>query len=106
MTSNDRLEAIMSDLPPDLQQELLDYAQYLLQTKDNPPDSPDQPRFYICPTCFAAASQPLECHGHIMIPCNTDDPEDCKPLMDAEGNFNSRAPRWFIASMTRTPEAK
>jgi hypothetical protein len=102
MTTADHLNSIMSDLPPDLQQEVLDYAQYLLDTKDVTPDSPKRPRFYICPTCFAAASQPLQCHGHLMIPCNTNNPEDCKPLMDEAGNFNSRAPRWFIASMART----
>ena len=103
MTStDDRLETIMSNLPPDLQQDVLDYAQYLLETKDITPDSGDQPRFYICPVCFAAASHPLQCHGHVMIPCNADKPEDCKPLMDEAGNFNSRAPRWFINSITRT----
>ncbi len=105
MTStDDRLETIMSDLPPDLQQDVLDYAQYLLETKDTPPDSAGQPRFYLCPICFAAASHPLQCHGHVMIPCNAGKPEDCKPLMDVDGNFNSRAPRWFINSIARTSD--
>ena len=106
MTSTDRLATIMSDLPPDLQQEVLDYAQFLLDTKDVDPASPDRPRFYLCPVCFAAASHPLHCHGHMMIPCNTNNPEDCKPLMDEAGNFNSRAPRWFIASITRASESQ
>ena len=105
MSSTDRLDSIMSDLPPDLQQELLDYAEHLLATKDAAPESSGGSRFYICPTCFAAASQPLECHGHIMILCNANNPEDCKPLMDEAGNFNSRAPRWFIA-LTRTLQAE
>lgn len=104
MSSTDRLDSIMSDLPPDLQQEVLEYAQYLRATKDTPA-ADDRPRFYICPTCFAAASQPLECHGHNMIPCNTENPEDCKPLMDKDGNFNSRAPRWFLA-LTRSMSAQ
>ena len=30
----DRLETILSELPPHLQQEVVDYAQYLLDTKD------------------------------------------------------------------------
>lgn len=105
MSSIDRLGTIMSELPPDLQQEVLDYAQMLLSARDAAPDSPDSPRFYICPVCFAAASQPLQCHGHSMIPCNTQNPEDCKPLMDEAGNFNSRAPRWFIA-LTRRMQAE
>ena len=105
MSSTDRLDDIMSELPPDLQQEVLDYAQYLLAAKDAEPDSPDRPRFYICPICFAAANQPLMCHDNRMIPCNTSNPEDCKPLMDEEGNFNSRAPKWFIA-LTRTLQAE
>ena len=106
MTSTDRLENSMSDLSPDLQQELLDYGQYLLETKDADPESRERPRFYLCPVCFAAASQPLQCHGHVMIPCNTNNPEDCKPLMDENGNFNSRAPRWFIASITRSLQSQ
>ena len=76
MSSIDRLGTIMSALPPDLQQEVLDYAQYLLNTKDDAPDSPDSPRFYICPVCFAAANQPLQCHGRTMIACNTKNPDN------------------------------
>ncbi len=106
MTATDRLEDIMSALPPDLQQELLDYAQYLLENKDVDPDTQDRPRFYLCPVCFAAASQPLQCHGHVMIPCSANKPEDCKPLMDEAGNFNSRAPRWFIASLGRSMQVQ
>jgi hypothetical protein len=101
MSSTDRLDSIMADLTPELQQEVIDYAKYLQATKDSSGDAADRPRFYICPVCFAAASQPLQCHGHIMIPCSTENAEDCKPLMDEEGNFNSRAPRWFIA-LTRS----
>lgn len=97
MSSIDRLDTIMSELPPDLQQEVLDYAQYLLASRSAAAGSADGPRFYICPVCFAAASEPLLCHGHTMVPCSTNNPEDCKPLMDADGEFNSRAPRWFIA---------
>ncbi len=106
MSSTDRLDTIMSDLPPDLQQEVLEYAQHLLETKDSAPESSERPSFYLCPVCFAAASQPLQCHGHVMIPCNTNNPEDCKPLMDEDGNFNSRAPRWFIASITRSLQSQ
>jgi hypothetical protein len=106
MTSADRLDSVMADLPPDLQQEVFDYAQYLLEMKDVAPDSAGRPRFYLCPVCFAAASHPLRCHGHLMIPCNTNKPEDCKPLMDEDGNFNSRAPRWFIASISRTVQSQ
>jgi hypothetical protein len=98
----DRLETILSELPPHLQQDVVDYAQHLLVTKDQNLDSGDRPRFYLCPVCFAAASQPLECHGNVMIACNADKPEDCKPLMDEAGNFNSRAPRWFITSIARS----
>ena len=60
-----------------------------------------QPRFYICPVCFKAAAERLECHGHLMIPCNAEKPEDCKPLMDDEGNLKTRAPRWFVSTIAR-----
>lgn len=103
MMPNDRLESIVSELPHDLQNEVADYAQYLLDRKDEKP-APFGPRFYICPVCFAAASHALVCHGDMMIACNANRPEDCKPLMDEEGNFNSRAPRWFLRAMVRASE--
>jgi hypothetical protein len=106
MMSNDRLETILSELPSHLQQEVVDYAQYLLVSKDQNLNSGDGPRFYICPVCFAAASQPLACHDNVMIPCNANKLEDCKPLMDEAGNFNSRAPRWFITSISRSYESQ
>jgi len=106
MTFAARLERIFNDLPPDSQQEVLDYAQHLLDANESHLGSTkaEEARFYICPVCFAAATQRLKCHNRLMIPCNPDKPEDCKPLMDEAGNFNSRAPRWFILSTARTSE--
>lgn len=62
---------------------------------------PSKPRFYICPTCFAAAREPIECHGHMMIPCNAESIEDCRPLIAANGELRSRAPRWFLQSIAK-----
>lgn len=101
MTIFDRLQTIMDDLPPDLQQEVLDFAQSLLDNEMVHADSAKDPRFYICPVCFTASREQLECHGHLMIACNAQNLGDCKPLMDDTGEFNSRAPRWFVVSMKR-----
>jgi hypothetical protein len=54
------------------------------------------PRFYICPVCFNAGDEQQTCHGQLMIPCKTDKPEDCRPLMSDGGELKTRAPRWFI----------
>ena len=94
----EHLEKIMASLPPHLQEEVVSYAQYLLEK--NPPESEDsvRRRFYICPICFSASKVRLECHGHRMIACNAENPEDCRPPMTADGELKARAPRWFIIS--------
>ena len=91
-----RLLSIASLLSTDRQQELLEHAEELLdrQTPANPP------RFFICPVCFAAAKKRVECHGHLMIPCHADSPEECRPLFGADGELKSRAPRWFLHATT------
>jgi hypothetical protein len=101
MAINDRLQTIMDELPPNLQQEVLDFAQRLLDNEIVSVDPAKDPRFFICPVCFTASRVQLECHDHLMIPCNAKNLGDCKPLMDDAGEFNSRAPRWFIVSMKR-----
>ena len=60
-----------------------------------------RPRFYICPTCFAVAYEPIEGHPHPMVPCNAERIEDCKPLMTNDGQLRSRAPRWFIKEIDK-----
>ena len=102
MTAIDDLQTIIDKLPPDLQQEVVDFAQHLLDNEIIKVDPAVDPRFFICPVCFAASRQRLECHDHLMIPCNAKNLGDCKPLMDEAGKFSSRAPRWFIVSMTKT----
>jgi len=61
-------------------------------------------RFYICPTCFKAAKEPLICHDHEMMPCHAESVEDCKPLLDAQGGMQSRAPRWFVEGAAEMKE--
>ena len=99
MADNDRLQTIMDDLPPELQQEVVDFAQRLLDNEILEVDPVKDPRFFICPVCFSASREQLECHDHLMMPCNASNLGDCKPLMDEMGEFSSRAPRWFILSM-------
>lgn len=102
MTSpTEQLSSIMSRLPSDLQLQVLDYAQYLLVSKVGDSEGAKPARFFICPVCFTAADQRLVCHDHLMIPCCADNPDDCKPLMDDDGQLKSRAPRWFINTITR-----
>lgn len=98
MTSNEYLQEILAKLPPHLQEEVASYAQYLLNKNRPESEEPRRPRFYICPICFSASKVRLECHGHRMITCDAETPEDCKPPMTSDGELKARAPRWFIAS--------
>ncbi|MFN2106536.1 MAG: hypothetical protein ACK2U5_08185 [Candidatus Promineifilaceae bacterium] len=98
MTSTERLHELIAALPPHLQEEVATYAQYLLDKNRPELEEPRRMRFYICPICFSASQVQLECHGHRMITCNAENPEDCKPPMTAEGELKARAPRWFITS--------
>lgn len=98
MTSYEQLLEIVSRLPEHLQEEVVSYAQYLLQKNQPEYQEVRRKRFYICPICFSASLVRLECHGHRMIICNAENPEDCKPPMTADGELKARAPRWFIRS--------
>jgi Protein of unknown function (DUF2281) len=99
MTSNEeQLQGILAQLPPHLQQEVVSYAQYLLEKNKPPVTGQVRPRFYICPICFSVSTVPLECHGRRMIICNAENPEDCKPPISAAGEIKARAPRWFVTS--------
>jgi hypothetical protein len=100
----DRLQAIVSTMSPELQQEVLDFAQYLRATRIGPVEPGEPPRFYICPICFTAAEQRLMCHDHLMMPCYAESLEDCKPMMDSEGQLKTRAPRWFVKTRARFGE--
>ena len=57
--------------------------------------------FYICPTCFETDEYGRVCHEKPMIFCGDLKPGDerLKPLLDAEGNLKTRAPRWFLESL-------
>jgi hypothetical protein len=97
--ADDDLQSILDELSPELRQEVAEYARSLLDKKVIKVDPSGDPRFYLCPVCFSASRQRLECHDHLMIPCNAEKLGDCKPLMDEAGDFSSRAPRWFIVSV-------
>ncbi len=94
------LAAILAQLPETLQQEVYDFALFLLQTRVPPPER-WRKAFYICPVCFETSPWPAECHDHPMIPCHPDRPEDCQPVRDAMGHLQARAPRWFIQAVSR-----
>ncbi len=98
MDVNERLQEIMNRLPPDLQLEVVTFAQNILDENVPAPEKSARARFYICPICFAASKVQLQCHGHRMISCNAENPEDCRPPMTADGELKARAPRWFIIS--------
>ncbi|MDX1413196.1 MAG: hypothetical protein R3293_03345 [Candidatus Promineifilaceae bacterium] len=104
MVADDELHSIMKELSPKLQQEVVEFARSLQENKVIKVEPEGDPRFYLCPVCFSASRQRLECHDQLMIPCNANKLGDCKPLMDEAGNFSSRAPRWFIVSLNRIPE--
>lgn len=95
----EEINQLLAQLSPENQQDVADYAAYLLDLQQRP--EAQRRRFYICPTCFAVSEQLIECHGHLMVLCNAEDPEDCKPLMDSEGELKTRAPRWFFKAIAR-----
>jgi hypothetical protein len=95
----EEINQLLAQLSADNQKDVADYAAYLLSLQKQP--EKQKRRFYICPTCFAVSEHLLECHGHLMVPCNAENPEDCKPLMDSEGELKTRAPRWFINAVAR-----
>jgi len=97
--SGEELNRLLSQLSPDNQKDVADYATYLLSLQQQP--KKEKRRFYICPTCFDVSEHLLECHGHLMVLCNAENPEDCKPLMDSSGELKTRAPRWFINAVAR-----
>ena len=98
MTSHEHLQELIDKLPSHLQDEVAAYAENLLQRYQPEVEEPRRPRFYICQICFSASKVQLECHGHRMITCNAENPEDCMPPMTADGELKARAPRWFILS--------
>ncbi len=57
--------------------------------------------FYICPTCFNACETAEECHEHQMMGCDPGEPgqERRKPVMDATGRVQTRAPRWYLEAV-------
>lgn len=95
------LAALMDELPPELQQQVYDFALFLLQTKTRRSQESGRKVFYLCPVCFQASDWPIECHGHTMIYCQAESIEDCRPLMDAQGRMRTRAPRWFTQAVGR-----
>lgn len=59
---------------------------------------------YVCRRCTASAGEPGKCQfcGGEKVACrpgNDDDPLR-RPLIDAEGNVLTRAPRWWLLQIT------
>lgn len=61
--------------------------------------------FYICPFCFRVCDSCEECHEHQMICCDPGaiDAERRKPVMDASGHIQTRAPRWYLEAVGWIP---
>lgn len=59
--------------------------------------------FYICPKCFQVCETESECHGHLMVICETGHPGDekRKPVVDSHGRLVSRAPLWYLNALSR-----
>ena len=57
--------------------------------------------FYICPTCFNTNESPADCHGRAMIKYDAcfSTGDQRKPAADSQGQFKSRAPRWFLEAV-------
>jgi hypothetical protein len=57
--------------------------------------------FFICPVCFRACQDAQECHEHRMMCCDPGAPGDerRKPVVDAAGRVQTRAPRWYLEAL-------
>ena len=95
------LTDVLNDLPPEQQQAVYEFALSLQQSASGDAVGTVGKRFYICPVCFATAEQPIICHEHLMMPCQANSPEDCRPQMDKAGYAQTRAPRWFTQAVYR-----
>lgn len=64
--------------------------------------------FYICPVCFNACKDPEECHEHQMMCCDPGMPDDerRKPMMDASGRVQTRAPLWYLRAVGWIPAGR
>jgi len=60
----------------------------------------DKPKFYICPMCFKASETQDTCHV-LMIACDADNIEDCRPVKNKHGHYHSRAPLWFVKGVSQ-----
>jgi len=61
---------------------------------------------YICPVCFDTSEIKQVCHQHMMLRCDPGEvgTDARKPLVDAQGNLATRAPRWFLEARNRLRE--
>ncbi len=57
--------------------------------------------FYICPVCFYVQESPGQHHGRRMVHCEElpIGHERLKPIIDAEGDLRTDAPRWFLEAV-------
>lgn len=100
---NQDLLQLIDQLDNDHRAEVKAFATYLLTIQNDPARL--RRRFFICPVCFEVSEQQVECHQHLMVPCNAENPEDCKPVMDDEGTFVSPAPRWFLDAVSEKADS-
>ena len=49
----------------------------------------------------ASLEIPCRCIDHLMIACTPENIEDCRPLLDADGDLKTRAPKWFVERANR-----
>ncbi len=63
---------------------------------------------YVCPNCFSLSEEPKECCHEMMVQCDAGVPgdEQSRPLMAADGELVTRAPRWWVEWCMQTRQSQ
>ena len=100
---NEALKAMLDKLTPEQQATVLEFAQLIL----NDDVLTAGVLFYINRYTFEVSEQFPDYDLQAVLPCfDCDDEELFKPLVDANGQLVTRAPRWFVEMTSRQRRAR
>lgn len=100
---NEDLKVMLDKLGPEQQAKVLEFAEMILKYDVAPRDV----IFYINRYTFEVSEQLPDHDLQAVVPCfDCDDDELFKPLMDANGQLVTRAPRWFVEIASRQQQAR
>ncbi|MCI0710160.1 MAG: hypothetical protein L0154_08355 [Chloroflexi bacterium] len=100
---NEDLKAMLAKLGPEQQAKVLEFAEVMLKYDVAPRDV----IFYINRYTFEVSEQLPDHDLQAIVPCFAYDDDDLfKPLIDANGQLVTRAPRWFVEITSRQQQTR